>query len=281
MNALPQARIVEALLRTTFEESSAADAIPDPRLRRALAVHRGTVRHALIEALREAFPAVRAAVGEEYFRALAAEFVARHPPRSPVLQEYGDGFAHFAAGFPPLRDWPWLADLARIDWARREAYHAADAAPMAILRWPAQDAAALLAMRFELHPSLRLLESPHPLASLWFAHQPDAGDPGDGGGDASVDVVWTAEACRVWRIGERVHVERTTASEVALLRALAQGRSLLLALWDAFDGALDQARIAPLLQRLIDDRLIVAVHPLAANDARTQTDTPTDTHAPE
>ncbi|MFZ5637908.1 MAG: putative DNA-binding domain-containing protein [Pseudomonadota bacterium] len=249
MSAFAHDSIVEALLRTTPE------ATHDPRLDRALAVHRDTVRHALITALRETFPAVRLAVGEDYFDALAAEFVAAQPPHSPVLQEYGDGFASFVAGFPPLHDWPWLADLARIDWARREAYHAADAEPMTWSDLLALDPSTLLATRLELHPALRVLDSPHPLASLWFAHQQDDAD-----GDAPVEVAWNAEACLVWRKGERVQVRRASAHESTALRALSDGRSLLLALWQGDDGAIEPTRTVRWLQQLIDDRLIVAAH---------------------
>lgn len=253
MNAMTPERIVEAMLHATPTASH------DPRLERALSVHRNTVRHALIEALCAAFPAVRVAVGDEYFSALAVAFIAQHPPRTPVLQAYGDAFANFVAGFPPLADWPWLADLARIDWARREAYHAADADPMTLPQLLAQAPATLLAVRFELHPSLRLLASSHPLASLWFAHQTDDDGEGDSGPD-TIDVVWNPEACRVWRVDERVRVARISVQELAVLRALSEGRSLLLALWRGYDGAIDQEAVVQLLQRLVDDRLIVAMH---------------------
>jgi hypothetical protein len=264
MNAPSNAQLVDALLRAEPIPLSPLDPVSgapdDPRLARAFAVHRNTVRHGLIGALRETFPAVRVAVGEDYFDALAAEFVASHPPRSPVLQEYGGDFASFVAGFPPLQDWPWLTDLARIDWARREAYHAADAEPTTLSQWLAQDPATLLAVRVELHPSLRLLASPHPLASLWFAHRPDDADA------TTVDVVWNPEACRIWRDGERVRVERIDADEHAVLRALSEGRSLLLALWKGYDGAIEQERVVQLLQRFIDDRLIVAIHEPAIHE---------------
>lgn len=260
MSALSNACIVEALLR--------AETIPPPsvdlRLERAIEVHRNTVRHALLAALRETFPAVRVAVDEDYFDALAAEFVAAHPPRSPVMQEYGGDFASFIDDFVPLQDWPWLADLARIDWARREAYHAADADPMAASELLALDPAALLAMRLELHPSLRLLESPHPLASLWFAHQQDDAD--DGAAAASAEIAWQAEACRVWRMDERVRVRRVSTREAAVLRALIDGRSLLCALWDGHAGEIDQAGTIQWFRQLIDDRLIVAMHPPAIHD---------------
>ncbi len=266
MNTPARDALIDTLLGRTAVPV-AADGHPfDARLANAITVHRQTVRHALLEALRAAFPAVGVAVGADYFDALAAEFIARHPPRSPVLQTYGATFATFVSGFPPLHDWPWLADLARVDWARREAYHAADATPIAPSSLSSFTPASLSSARFTLHPSLRLLDSIHPVFSLWHAHQADdvldrtAADAT--AGDTSIH--WEAEACQVWRIDERVHVKPVPASTFAFLLALSEGRPLQSALWSAFDGdsdRIDADAITSLLRPLVEDRLIVAVLP--------------------
>lgn len=93
-------------------------------------VYRNNVIVSLCEALGESFPAVKALLGEEYFRALAQAFVTAHPPVSPVLIWYGAGFADFLDAFPPLKAYPYLGDVARLEWSWLQAYHAADAAPL-------------------------------------------------------------------------------------------------------------------------------------------------------
>jgi len=284
MKADARAAMIDGLLRTP-SEAVAVDSVPvsggtqpsaqDARTAHALLVHRQTVRHALIGAIRDAFPALELALGEDYIAALAGEFIATHPPRSPVLHEYGDALPAFVATFPPLQGWPWLADLARVDWARREAYHAADAAPLRDAQWHALDPETLLSARFELHPSLRLLTSDYPQASLWFLHQPADADTA---GEALVETIdWQPECCQIWRIDERVLVKRIDANTQRLLRGLSDGRSLLVALWSAFDEAIDHSRIADVLRQLIDDRLIVAMHASETHAAETHTP---ETHVP-
>lgn len=143
----------------------------DPAKR--FAVYRNNVVVSLVNALADSFPVVQALVGEDFFRAMAAEFARGTPPRSPVLAWYGAGFADFVEYFPPASGLPYLADVARLEWLRVEAWHAADAEPLPLAEMAARlaDEAGLPALRLALHPSLRVLRSAHPVVSLWAAHQ--------------------------------------------------------------------------------------------------------------
>lgn len=140
------------------------------------AVYRNNVIVSLIDALADSFPVTQELVGEAFFRAMARQFARTHPPRSPVLALYGEGFAEFIEAFPAAAGLPYLADVARLELLRVQAWHAADADPLA----PQQigrllgDAAALPAARFTLHPSVRLLRSRHAVVSLWAAHQSES-----------------------------------------------------------------------------------------------------------
>lgn len=96
----------------------------DPTVR--FAVYRNNVIASLTDALAENYPVLLAQVGDDFFRAMAAEFVRQHPTSSPVLARYGEGLPAWIAAFPPLADWPWLADLASLECAIITALHAAD-----------------------------------------------------------------------------------------------------------------------------------------------------------
>ena len=48
-------------------------------------------------------------------------------PHRRCCRNTARNFPTFSITSQPLADWPWLGDVARIDWARREACHAADA----------------------------------------------------------------------------------------------------------------------------------------------------------
>src|SRR5688572_24273478 len=95
-------------------------------------IYRNNVTASLVDALAKVFPATERITGTEFFRALARAHVRACPPKSPLLFEYGRDFPDFVEQFEPARSMPWLADVARIERAWLDAYHAADAAPLAL-----------------------------------------------------------------------------------------------------------------------------------------------------
>lgn len=163
-----------AELQRDFAAALADPALPPPggvrapALRR-LAVYRNNRMVGLVENLEASFPAVRRLVGEAFFAATARAYVAEQPPRSPVLLLYGESFGDFLDRFPPAAGVPYLGDVARLEWARRFACHAADAPPLSVARLAEVPQALLPALRFTLHPSLRLVSSRWPVAALWAA----------------------------------------------------------------------------------------------------------------
>lgn len=142
--------------------------------RKRFDVYRNNVAVSLSEALAAAYPVCAALVGEAFFAAMARAYVQRHLPATPVLLDYGAAFADFVAGFGPAESLPYLADVARFEWAWGRAYHAADADSIDISALAALPADTAAEVRFRLHPSLRLLHTPWPAVTLWLAHQEDA-----------------------------------------------------------------------------------------------------------
>lgn len=175
------------------------------------AVYRNNVAHSLREALGRRFSVVRRLVGDEFFGAMAAEFIAAHPPQSPVLQEWGWEFAGFLTEFPPVARLPYLPDVARIEWARGRAYHAADADPL--------DPSALVEdAPIRLHPSLRLLRLDQPAVSIWAANQPGRDGRVRGSG---------AETALIWRRPDfDVPVQALKPLDAAFITALMDGATL-------------------------------------------------------
>jgi hypothetical protein len=134
-------------------------------------VYRNNVIVSLTEALGETFPAIKSLLGEEFFNALARAFVSVHPPKSPVLIWYGGEFPGFIEAFPPLAAYPYLGDVARVEWAWVQAFHAEDAVPL--------DPSALAdiapekvgACRFVRHPAADVLSSDWPVWDLLRANR--------------------------------------------------------------------------------------------------------------
>ena len=192
----------------------------DPAAR--FAVHRNNVVVSLVQALADGFPVVQRLVGEAFFAAMAGVYVRAHPPRSPVLAAYGDGFAEWIAAFEPAAGLPYLPDMARLERARVRAYHAADATPIGADAWAAclRAPERLGGVRLQLDPSVSAIASPWAVASLWAAHQHD--DPRDDDAAIAAVALDQAEAALVLREGDDVlvlPVDRATAAFVQALQS--------------------------------------------------------------
>lgn len=130
-------------------------------------VYRNNRAVALIDVLADIFPTVQRLVGEDFFRAAARVYIDIHPPQGPILLTYGDRFGDFLDGFEPAASVPYLGDIARLEWARRHAYHAADATPVAIDILAEIPADRLDCTCLILLPSLHLIRSRFPIGSIW------------------------------------------------------------------------------------------------------------------
>ena len=134
---------------------------------RRFGVYRNNVTVGLAGALAESFPAVRRLVGEDFFRAMAIAYARAEPPRSPIMAAYGAGFPDFIARFEPAQSLTYLADVARIEQAWVEAYHAADPEPFDPAAFASVAPDALPHLRLRMHPSMRVVRSAYAALSIW------------------------------------------------------------------------------------------------------------------
>jgi hypothetical protein len=134
------------------------------------AVYRNNVVVGLTDALADAFPTVNKLVGEEFFRDMGNIFVRANPPNSPILAQYGADFARFLDSFEPAASLPYLSDVARLDQARRQSYHAGDAVPVDPARLQEIAPDALGGVHFLLAPAVQVLKSRCPIWSIWMAN---------------------------------------------------------------------------------------------------------------
>jgi hypothetical protein len=151
------------------------DILPDGLSAAArIAVYRHHVLTSLSATLASTFPVVCQLVDRRFFAWLANSYVREHPPTGPCLFEYGAGLPAFVERFPACAALPWLADLARLEWALNAAFHAAGAVPMASERLAATPAEMLAGLVVQLDPSVTLLESRWPIDAIWRGNQPGA-----------------------------------------------------------------------------------------------------------
>lgn len=209
MNAVLHAQLAGALLDPARTVPGVDEAL--------LSIHRNTATWGLLEALRGTYPTTRRLLGNEAFDSAALLHLRTYPPTSPVLLEWGHGFPEHLAGMPGMEAWSWIADVAKLESARRRAYHAEDRArsPMS-----AEALRETRGARWQLavHPSTQALGCGSPALDMWL-HQNGAGDP-------PPPHAWRAALLVIWRRDEALLGERLDARQQGLLTAASAGAAV-------------------------------------------------------
>lgn len=144
-------------------------------------VYRNNVAVGLADALELSFPVLRQLLGTDFFRAMAGLFLRQHPPRSPMMMFYGAAMPDFLAGFPPVAHLPYLPDIARLELAIRQTYHAADADRFDGTRLGRLSPDVLMQARLHFAPAVQLVRSDWPVHAIWLANtDPSAPKPSAG-----------------------------------------------------------------------------------------------------
>lgn len=231
-------------------------------LERGISAYRANAAALAERALGAAFPTLQQLIGDESFVALARDFWRQYPPLAGDMACWGEGLAEFVGSAASLADEPCLADVARVDWAVHIAGRAADAPAVQGLKLLAElDPAQLLV---QLVPGTAIVESPHPVATIWHAHRQPAGE---GDRFAAVRAAFAAgqgEAALVFRQGWSPRVLAVPAAEVEFTRALLAAQTLDAALHRAGDGFDFQSWLIAALQQ----QRLLAVIPLPVGDER-------------
>jgi hypothetical protein len=216
----------------------------DPRGRpcpERFGVYRNNFAASLTRVLQAGFPVVEKLVGLEFFQAMAVEFARKHPPKTRQMMLYGDEFADFLAGFPPVAGLPYLADVARLEQAIRESYHSSDHKPVPTNVLAQYSAEALMHLKVRLAPSLRMIRSDWPILSIWTANREGGAMPPS----AAQDVV-------ILRAEYDPKPFALPGGGADLLAALARG----LPFGEALDLAVEDADFVGLLSLLLSQNAI-------------------------
>jgi hypothetical protein len=190
---------------------------------RRLEIYRHNVYANLCGVLTDIYPVIRAVVGEAFFRHAAEQFVAAHPSRSGDLNQFGSEWGNFLDAYPHASDLPYLPDVARLEWAWHQVFHAGDTPPFDLAQLAAIPAEEHGALRFMLHPSVRLMRSAFPVLRIWEVNQPAFT------GEVKVDWDVPPEQLLVHRDatdGVSVMIERIPGAAHAFLCSIQDGASL-------------------------------------------------------
>jgi hypothetical protein len=210
----------------------------------------------LVRALAARYPVVRRLIGDDSFLEVARNFVAKQPPRLPIVQHFGETFPQYLRSLGEAASFEYVADIAELEATRARAYHSADALPL--------DARALsfLSMaRFNdcgliLHPSVALVASRFPIVTIWRANQTDAA--------CGILDRWRPEAALIARPFLDVDVLLLPAGGHAFMHALLNGWTIGAAAASARDDD-PEFDLDASLTMLAKANIVVSFHRRAAD----------------
>jgi hypothetical protein len=201
--------------------------LKSPHAEHRFALYRGNQTETWRKTLAAAYPVVLALVGEEFFGGLARAYGRAQPSDNPDLNHFGAHFAGFLRSFPHVADFPYLPDMATLEWALHRAHYAPAAKPLSAAQLAAIPPEQVETATFRLHPAAQLLAFEHAVVKLWLAHQP--------GSVAFPEDMAVASYALVARPQWTPQVAQLSAASHAALATLARGQTFGAALDAAFE----------------------------------------------
>ncbi|MGV6805997.1 MAG: HvfC/BufC family peptide modification chaperone [Ruegeria sp.] len=153
---------------------------------RRFSVYRNNVAVSLTEAMHQAFPVITKLLGDRNMDGLAGIYLRQHPPTSPLMMFYGEDFPMFLARTEQLSHLGYLPDVARLELALRQSYHASDSQPITPdeLGLAPED---LMQARLGFAPAMCVLRSDWPVYAIWrFNTEDGAPKPEPGAQDVLI-----------------------------------------------------------------------------------------------
>lgn len=187
-----------------------------------LAIYQDSVASALIDALIDVYPVCRRLLGEEFFDAMAQRYVAQTPSTSADIGDYGQYLDRFMADFAPLTEYPYMADVATLEWQLHKLFYAADDQPLSMERLalvPPEQQSRLI---FRRPHASAMMTSPYPVDRLWQANQEvtEADEEGSSTDQTQVDIDNDPVRLLVWRCGYELCIDRVDTYQWAFLTQL-------------------------------------------------------------
>ena len=208
-----------------------------------LSIYADMYFYRLRDSLSEDFPKVAAVIGGARFHNLVTDYLLVHPSSFWSLRNLGKALPDFLKGRDLAAQYPFLPDLARLEWARVDVFDEADARAMTREQVTAIAGDAIGDLRLSLIPACRLLALDWNVAPLWRSvedleagHEPGGTNSASVEGSPAMEEMPAVEVgpplkerglLRVWRRAFTVYHRTVRADEYACLQLMSRGGATL------------------------------------------------------
>jgi len=220
-----------------------------------LAIYVDGYRLRLIEALQDSYPALHTLMGDEDFEQLCLAYIDHSPSTHFSIRYFGSSLTKFITNEYKSDDAELLSEMASFEWALRFSFDAIDEKPLNIGDFSQLSADQWGGLRFQLHPSLQMLNFHWNVPSLWKAIEQEA-EPEE------AQRYTTQTTWLIWRPELETHFRSMDEAEMHCLQAIHNGKTFSYLCEFALDSVDHQesAQIAAeYLARWINEGVLVRI----------------------
>ncbi len=139
-----------------------------------LAIYANAYRYRLIDALSDNYPSVHTLLGDESFYNEGVKYIAEYPSQHFSIRYFGSQLADFLEKH--YSDTLVLAEMARFEWALRNAFDAGDVPSLSLDALQTIAPESWAGLSFVLHPSVARVDLQWNVPQLWAAIDDETGE---------------------------------------------------------------------------------------------------------
>ncbi len=234
-----------AFLQQVLRQDNELDCAAGPH-RQRIRIYQNNVFAAVLDYLREVYPAVQGLVGQDYFRQMSQLLAQLRPPQEGNIHHYGADMTLLLEQLPELDGLPYLKDLMDYEWGLHKAYFA-----------PAENSLdpnaceqdALLKLPVRLKQSVTFIDSCFPVYEIHRQSLPAFE------GEIAISLEQAEDKLLVYKHQDAVLTHKINHSEAALLRQLTVSKNLTQAI-EQLSGSLAAPAISSSLARVFELQLL-------------------------
>ena len=207
--------IQQSFLDSVFEENKSLDFILPTHSNHedTIKIYKDTIDAQLINTLKIVFPICESMLGEDFFSAMAYQYIKDYPSQSSNLNEYGKHMPIFMKSFNPLEDYPYFSDIAVMEYN----YDEISRVPFTNIEdkdLSNFDESQYNSLIFKPVESLRLFSSLNKVAQIWKMYKDDD--------IKEINIYGETTYYMIYKVYYQAHVIEITYDEYEFLNASKQ-----------------------------------------------------------
>ncbi|MFC0349649.1 putative DNA-binding domain-containing protein [Undibacterium danionis] len=166
-----QKNFFELLMSKEADSPTDLFSTPADLLESRMAIYRGNLQAIWSKTLANAYPVLQQLVGEEFFTYLAFQYGRQYPSQSGDLNLFGDQFSDFLSLETTVKDYPYFASVANLEWNLHRAYYAENIPFISLSQFLSEVGELAQQYRLLFHPAVALFQAEYAAAQIYLAHQ--------------------------------------------------------------------------------------------------------------